>query len=126
MNQREQKATQIYSKTNSIRKVTNNHFIVESQNSDKRYSVEKLRDTDVWVCQCDDFHFRLRTKDNKHCKHIRSCIMLKENISIQNKIEKTEQPQICSKCSSTTIIKIGFGTGKLTRHREPAGSSDAK
>ena len=108
VNSRKIKATQIYSKTNSIRKITNNHYVVESQNSDNKYNVKKLKDTDVWTCECGDFHYRLRTQDNKQCKHIQSCIILQENISIQNKIEKTEQPQVCSKCQSTTIIKIGF------------------
>jgi hypothetical protein len=31
---RKQKVTQIFSKTNSIRKITKNHYVVESQNSD--------------------------------------------------------------------------------------------
>jgi len=52
MNTRKQKAIQIYSKTNSIRKITNNHYVVQSQNSDQKYNVERLKDTDVWTCEC--------------------------------------------------------------------------
>jgi len=105
---RKQKAIQIYSNTNSIRKITNNHYVVNSQNSDQKYNIQKLKDTDVWTCECGDFHYRLRTQDNKHCKHIQSCIILKENIITQNKIEWTENPQVCHKCNSTTIVKRGF------------------
>ena len=105
---RKQKAIQIFSKTNSIKKITNNHYIVNSQNSDQKYNIKKLQDTDVWTCECGDFYYRLRTKDNKQCKHIQACIILQDTIQTQNRIEKTEQPQICSKCYSTDIIKIGF------------------
>ncbi len=108
MNQRKQKATQIFSKTNSIKKITNNHYIVNSQNSDQKYNIKKLQDTDVWTCECGDFHYRLRKLDDKHCKHIQSCIILQDSIAIQNRIEKVELPQICPRCSSTTIKKNGF------------------
>ncbi len=105
---RDEKAVQILSKVNSVRKITKNHYVVKSQNSDKEYSVKKLHDIDIWTCECPDFHNRLRTQDDKHCKHIICCIMLKDNIKTQNRIEKTEQPRICPKCYSTTIIKSGF------------------
>ena len=54
-NKRKQKATQIFSKTNSIRKITNNHYVVNSQNSDKKYNIKKLSKVDVWTCECKDF-----------------------------------------------------------------------
>ena len=67
---RKQKATQIFSKTNSIRKITKNHYAVESQNSDSTYNVRKLPKIDVWTCECGDFHYRLRKLDDKYCKRI--------------------------------------------------------
>ena len=102
---RKQKATQIFSKTNSIKKITNNHYIVNSQNSDQKYNVQKLKDIDVWTCECGDFHYRLRKLEDKHCKHIQACVILQDNISIQNKIEKIELPKLCPRCYSTTIKK---------------------
>ena len=59
--------------------------------------------------------------DDKHCKHIKSCILLQDNINTENKIEKTSQPQIYPKCNSTTIVKNGYrkledGT-KRQKHR---------
>ena len=101
MDSRKQRATQIFSKANSIRKITRNHFTVESQNTDKTYNIRKLPKSDIWVCECDDFHYRLRKLDDKHCKHIKSCIMLIDTVISQSKIEKTEQPKICSQCYST-------------------------
>ena len=118
MNSRKIKATQIYSKTNSIRMVTKNHYTVESQNSDKTYNVRRLSKSDIWICECDDFHYRLRKMDDKHCKHIQACIILQDNISIQNKIEKTELPKLCTRCHSTTIKKNGFRTLKNGTKRQ--------
>ncbi len=40
---RKQKAMQIYSQTNSIRKITKNHYAVESQNSDTTYNVRNCQ-----------------------------------------------------------------------------------
>ena len=120
-NKRKQKPTQIFSKTNSIKKITNNHYIVNSQNSDQKYNIKKLQDTDVWTYECGDFHYRLRIQDNNHCKHIQACIILQDTIQIQNKVEKTEQPQVCPKCSSTTIIKRGFRKLKNDTKRQKYG-----
>ena len=108
MDSRTKKATEIYSKVNSIRKITKNHFIVESQKSDDTYNVKKLPKADIWTCECNDFHVRLRKSDDKHCKHIKSCIILMDSITTQNKIEKNNMPKICQKCYSTEIIKHGF------------------
>ncbi|MCJ8306552.1 MAG: DDE-type integrase/transposase/recombinase [Nitrosopumilus sp.] len=105
---RNQKATQIFSKTNSIRKISKNHYAVESQNSDIIYNVKKLAKVDVWACECKDFHYRLRKLDDKHCKHIQSCILLQDSINTENKIEQTSQPQICPNCHSSSIVKNGF------------------
>jgi len=105
---RKQKATQIFSKTNSIRKISKNHYVVESQNSDTTYNIRKLPNVDVWTCECKDFHFRLRKLDDKHCKHIKSCILLQDSINTENKIEQTSQPQVCPKCQSSSIVKNGF------------------
>ena len=108
MDSRTKKATVIFSNADSIKKITKNHYTVESQNSDNTYNVKKLPKSDVWTCECNDFHFRLRKSDDKHCKHIKSCIFLTNSIETQNKIEKTDRPKICLKCYSTEIIKNGF------------------
>ncbi|MBI1663953.1 MAG: hypothetical protein IS860_10845 [Nitrosopumilus sp.] len=49
---RNQKATQIFSEANKIRKISKNHYAVESQSSDKSYSVRKLPKIE----QCIEFH----------------------------------------------------------------------
>ena len=111
MNQRTQKANQILSKLESIKKITANQFKVNSQtDSAKSYLVKKLLNTEIWICECKDFHYRLRTKDDKHCKHIKSCILLQDKINTENKIEtiSVELPKICPKCYSTTMKKCGF------------------
>ncbi len=83
--------------------------------------VRRLPDTGIWICECADFHYRLRTLDDKHCKHIKSCILLQNGINKENKIEQISQPQVCPKCNSTTIVKNGYrklkdGT-KRQKHR---------
>ncbi len=111
MNQRTQKANQILSQLELIRKITDNQFKVNSQSdSTKSYLVKKLLNTDIWTCECADFHYRLRTKDDKHCKHIKSIILLQNKVNVENKIESIsiELPKICPKCDSTTIKKCGF------------------
>ena len=111
MNQRIQKANQILSETKSIKKITTNQFRVISQSDpSKSYLVRKLSDTEIWTCECGDFHYRLRTKDDKHCKHIKSVILLQSRINTENKIEiiSTELPKICPRCNSSTIKKNGF------------------
>lgn len=106
---REQKARQILSEVNSIRKITGNQFSVDSQSDDtKSYLIRRIADTDIWTCECADFHYRLRKLDDKHCKHIKSVILLQDKISTENKIEKVELPQVCPRCTSTTIKKNGF------------------
>ena len=106
---RKQKGIQIISEKN-IRKITSNHYVVDSQSQDTTYHVRKLSASDVWICECADFHYRLRTKDNKHCKHIISCQILQNTIKKEKKIEivDTNVVKACPKCHSTTIKKNGF------------------
>jgi len=105
---RKERAAQILSKVNSVRKITKNHYAVKSQSSDAEYSVTKIPDADIWTCECPDFHRRLRTQDDKHCKHIQCCIMIQDSIRTHNGIEETPYPRVCDRCYSNRIIKIGF------------------
>ena len=47
MDSRTKKATVIFSNADSIKKITKNHYTVESQNSDNTYNVKKLPKSDV-------------------------------------------------------------------------------
>ena len=119
MSSRKQKAIQIISEIKSIRKITANQFSVDSQtDGTKSYLVRKLLKTDIWTCECADFHYRLRKLDDKHCKHIKSCILLQNKTNIENKVEKVKLPQICPKCNSTTITKNGFRKLKNQTQRQ--------
>ena len=82
---RNQKASQIFSEVKSIRKITKNHYAVESQNSDNIYNIRKLPKVNVWTCECKDFHFRLRKLDDKHCKHIKLLVISFTKTSAQIK-----------------------------------------
>ncbi len=117
-NNRKQKGIQIFSKTNSIKKISKNHFIVKSSTSDKTYHVRRLPDTEIFTCECADFHYRLRKLDDKKCKHIISCMLLQESILSQSYIEQTQQSKLCPKCYSTTIIKNGFRKIKNNTKRQ--------
>ncbi len=117
-NNREQKGIQIFSKTDSIKKISKNRFIVNSSSSDKQYHVRRIDNTEIFTCECADFHYRLRKLDDKRCKHIISCMLLQDSILSQSKIEKTEQPKLCPKCYSTTITKNGFRKVKNRTKRQ--------
>lgn len=114
------KEKQIMADSN-ISKITRNHYLVKSQ--DKTYNVRRLVASDVWTCQCRDFHYRLRTQSNKDCKHIISCHILRDAIKKEKKIELTDMNivQACPKCFSTTLTKEGFrhlkNDIKRQRHR---------
>lgn len=117
--ERAKKGLQIFSEANSIRKISKNHYAVESQTTDKTYNIRKLSDADVWTCECPDFMYRLARKDDKRCKHILSVIILKDTIDSKNNIEKIQRPKICPRCYSTTIVKDGYRKvkGDIKRQR---------
>lgn len=119
-NPRNEKGIQILSKGSHITKLGKNHYRVESQTSDRSYSVRKTPDADVWTCECPDFNFNLRKgKDDKRCKHILSCIMLQNTVQNEKKIEKIDLPKVCPKCQSTTYRKHGYRIvkGNVKRQR---------
>ncbi len=103
---------QILLEGNHIRKITKNHYQVDSQSQNKSYNVRKLSDVDAWTCECKDFMHRLCKKDDKQCRHIIACQKLQATLEVEHKIEKVERAKICPRCISTTIIKIGFRTIK--------------
>lgn len=109
MDHRRQKGIQIISEKN-IKSITANHYLVESQSQNKTYHIRKLSASDVWTCECADFHYRLRTQDDKNCKHIISCQILQDTIRKEKKIEPAniDAVKACPKCHSTTIKKNGF------------------
>ena len=96
----------------NVRIIAKNHYAVESSTSDKSYRVEKLTKADVWVCECKDFHHKLRTNPKKPCKHIRACMNIVNSPIKSTKIMATSIHPICPKCNSTSIIKSGFRTIK--------------
>ena len=105
---RMQNVLKIISTINGVTKISQDHFLVKSQHGKRMaYNVKRISDTEIWVCECDDFMYRLTRKDDKHCKHILSCLILKDTLQ-KNKIEHTEQPKICPRCNCTTIRKNGF------------------
>lgn len=118
----------IIERGDSIRKITTNHYRVKSQTRDKFYNVRKLQDVDVWVCECEDFCYRLTRKEDKRCKHILACQLLKNTIDEQNKIEKIERPKICPRCYSIKIVKDGLRTIKngIKRQRYSCKQCDYK
>lgn len=117
-NPRNEKGIQILSEGNHIRKISKNHYAVDSQTQNKTYNVKKMADSDIWTCECADFMYRLRKEQDKQCKHIRSVILLKDIVDTQNKVEKIERPRVCPRCCSTTIVKNGYRKVKGDRKRQ--------
>lgn len=118
-NSRNDKAVQIISQTNNIRKISKNNYRVTSQSQDKIYNVRKLQDADVWICDCQDFTYRLVRKDDKRCKHIISIQMLQDKVEQELHIEKLDIAKICPQCQSNKIVKNGVRTvqNNLKRQR---------
>ena len=109
MKTRQQNAQKIISDINGVTKLSQNHFLVKSQHGKRiAYNVKRINDPEIWICQCDDFMYRLTRKDNKHCKHIISCMILKDTLQQQNKIEKIQEPKVCPRCNHTRIRRNGF------------------
>jgi transposase-like protein/predicted nucleic acid-binding Zn finger protein len=125
---RQTKGLQIFSQANSIRKISKYNYRVISQSQDKFYNITKLRDSDVWICDCADFNFRLTHKDDKRCKHIRSVLLLQDSIEKELNIEKLDVPKICQKCNSTKIVKNGIRIvqNNLKRQRYACKQCDYK
>ncbi|SMH70462.1 DDE-type integrase/transposase/recombinase [Candidatus Nitrosotalea okcheonensis] len=107
-NSRNEKGIQILSEGSHIRKITKNHYSVDSQSQNKTYSIRKLQDSDTWTCDCPDFLYNLTRKDDKRCKHIISCQLLVNTVQNEKKIERVERAKICQRCYSSTIIRNGF------------------
>ncbi|MGI0073948.1 MAG: DDE-type integrase/transposase/recombinase [Nitrosotalea sp.] len=107
-NPRNEKGIQILSEGSHIRKITKNHYQVDSQSQNKSYNIKKLQNSDVWTCECKDFTYRLIRKDDKRCKHIISVQLLQETVTHEKKIETVRSAKVCPKCSSTEFVKNGY------------------
>ncbi len=77
METRQENAIKIISKINGITKISKELFLVKSQYHEKMAYLVRRISRNAWTCQCDDFMYRLTRKDEKHCKHIISCIILR-------------------------------------------------
>lgn len=78
-------------------------FLVPSQNSKEKYKVE--RTDNYWKCNCPDYKFR-----RVECKHIHAVkfwLMLREKINTQPEIITKVQEDVCLYCNSTQLIKHG-------------------
>jgi len=104
---RQRKGLRILSKINDIAKAGRGAYLVNSQTSDRQYQV-RVTPLDVWSCTCPDFMYRLYRADDKRCKHIHSCIALREAIDAKSMIKKEQRATVCVRCDSTSLTKNGF------------------
>ena len=79
-------------------------FIVPSQNSKEKYTVRKT--PNFWICTCPDYKFR-----NVECKHIHAIkfwLMLREQMNAQP-LQIASRPEFnkCAYCGSIEIVKNG-------------------
>ena len=108
MNEREDKGKQIALKSDLIR-VSDYHYKVNSQTTNRKYDVVKI--DDKWVCNCADHKFR-----KVCCKHIHSIeisIKLRNEVREKNKI--TISPVTisnCKFCHGMNIKKFGIRRNK--------------
>jgi len=110
MNQREIKGKEIALKSDLIR-VSDNHYHVHSQTSNRDYDV--IKTYDQWHCNCADHTFR-----KVCCKHIHAIeFSLKLRTEVRERNKVTIEPisiDSCSFCKSRNIKKYGIRKNKHT------------
>lgn len=76
------------------------------------YNVKKMENSDVWMCECSDFHYRLTRMEDKHCIHI-TCCKIVHSKSLQPKKNKIEKPKMCPQCKYIRISKNRIYINKI-------------
>jgi len=107
-NEREEKGKQIALKSDLIR-VSDYHYRVHSQTSNREYDVIKVNDK--WTCNCADHIFR-----HVCCKHahaVEFSLKIKEEVRKQNQIIiEPINPSRCPTCLSENLVKHGIRHNK--------------
>ncbi|MBI2558808.1 IS1/IS6 family transposase [Candidatus Woesearchaeota archaeon] len=97
--------------------VSNEEFLVPSQNSDKKYKVTSING---WNCECPDFQSRCKERGMK-CKHI-MCIEFwtklrnsqdNEVLGFFEDLNLTENEKNCPECKSKNIVNNGKRKTKI-------------
>ncbi len=95
-----------------IQRISKNHYIMRSQRHERIiHHVEKCENSDVWKCDCTDFHYRLTRKKDKDCIHI-TCCMIAHGTRPEPKVKRAEHPKICPRCRYDSISKNGTHINK--------------
>ena len=112
--QRKERARQIL-ETSEPQIINENTFLVQSQNSDKKYTVTY---EDTFSCECQDFKERCQGH-GRYCKHIQSIILYNKVKQVLEKQEEVfvlnseQNKPLCPCCNSTNLIKKGIRKNKL-------------
>lgn len=124
--QRKARAKQIL-ETSEPQIINENTFLVQSQNSDKKY---KVTYEDTFSCECLDFQERCKGH-GRYCKHIQTLILynkVKQVIEKQEEVfvlNSQENKPLCPCCNSTNLIKKGIRKNKL-KQVQRYGCNDCK
>jgi len=99
----------ILAQGSQIKRLSKTEYTVKSQSGHGWYLVKKIQHE--WLCECQDNIQRRIT-----CKHIYAVIYslkLRERVISENPLATPEvQAEVCEKCSSEAIIKIGIRHNK--------------
>ena len=94
----------IISKGDVPKRISDNEFIVPSQNNNGEYTITKIK---KWRCTCPDYKRRL--KDCKHIHAVKFYLEFNQKVRIENK-GIVKEKQSCPYCKSEDTV--GFGKRK--------------
>lgn len=71
-------------------------------------TVQRVPKSDIWYCDCPWFHYHLTRGMDRHCYHIQSCILHREEDYSKRNVERIDGLKYyCPRCNSTDFKKNG-------------------
>lgn len=96
---------------NQVKRLSERHYLVKSQSSDKWYNVKISNESNGWICECPDNIYR-----KVECKHIFSVYYsreLRHKIITDSDVDEIETSlEFTCKCGSQNIRKDGIRKNK--------------
>jgi putative transposase len=105
-----QRGQDIANKSNQIRRIDPNTYVVKSQSSSNNEYYDVLSTELGWICSCPDHMYRGVT-----CKHIHAVeisLAIRKKVENEVVIRPLNIPSLCPQCQSEQIVKHGIRHNK--------------
>ncbi len=93
--------------TDTIKKLTKNHYQLTSSQSKLVYNIKRMQNADIWSCECARFFNQLREGKDKKCRHIQQITSMMSSDDVFEQKHMDASSPVCPFCDSTFIIKSG-------------------